>query len=114
VLPGGRRLPMVGALPAVAARAAQAHTPQASEATLRSDTWLAERGRCLRGYLNTAWRIHPTGKLSSLAAEEPLRNSLVGRGAVIGSRLHLNFAAQPAFLRRFFQPLAAVGHFASR
>jgi cobyrinic acid a,c-diamide synthase len=109
VLPAGRRLPMVGALPAVASRVAQPQPPQPAEATLRADNWLAERGSRLRGYLNTNWRIQPIGPLVSLAKEEQLHSSLIGRDAVIGSRLHLNFAAQPAFLRRFFQPVPLVG-----
>jgi hypothetical protein len=105
---------MVGALPAVAARAAQPQPPQPAEATLRVDNWLAERGSRLRGYLNANWRIQPIGPLVSLAKEEPLHTGLIGRDGVIGSRLHLNFAAQPAFLRRFFQPVPLVGHGAAR
>jgi cobyrinic acid a,c-diamide synthase len=110
VLPTGRRLPMVGALPAVASRVAQPQPPQPAEATLRADNWLAERGSRLRGYLNSNWRIQPIGPLVRLAKEEPLHTSLVSRDGVIGSRLHLNFAAQPNFLRRFFQPIPLVGH----
>jgi cobyrinic acid a,c-diamide synthase len=105
VLPTGRRLPMVGALPAVASRASVLQAPQPAEATMRANNWLAERGSRLRGYLNVNWRIQPIGPLTSLAKEEPLHTALIGKDRVIGSRLHLNFAAQPSFLRRFFQPI---------
>ncbi len=109
VVPGGRRLPMVGSLPAVAVRSEHPQPPQPAEITLDADNWLAERGGRLRGYLNTNWRIVPVGPLTSLVREEPLRTGLVGRLGVIGSRLHLNFAAHPAFLRRFLQPFPLIG-----
>ncbi|MBW3598496.1 MAG: hypothetical protein KY475_14645 [Planctomycetes bacterium] len=104
VLPGGRRLPMVGALPAVAVRTPHPQPPQPVEVTLDSNCWLAKRGARLRGYLNTNWRLTPVSSLTSLAREEALRTSLVSRRGVIGSRLHLHFAAHPAFLRRFLHP----------
>jgi cobyrinic acid a,c-diamide synthase len=110
VLPSGRRLPMVGALPAVAVRNTHIHAPQPTEVTLVADNWLVEAGGRLRGYMNSNWRIHPVGALSSLVKEAHLRTALVGRTGVIGSRMHLNFAAQPSFLRRFFQPVPLVGH----
>jgi cobyrinic acid a,c-diamide synthase len=114
VLPTGRRLPMVGAVPAIAVRSPQPQRPQPAEVTLRDDNWLAERGSRFRGYLNSNWRIQSVGPLLGLAKEEALHTSLVGWQRVIGSRLHLNFAAHPAFLRRFFQPVAPVGHAAGR
>lgn len=114
VLSSGRRLPMVGALPAVAARSPHPQSPQPAEVTLRANNWLAERGDRLRGYLNANWRIQPVGPLHSLAKEEAFATSLVGCRQVIGSRLHLNFAAQPAFLRRFFQPAPLVSQATGR
>jgi hypothetical protein len=60
------------------------------------------------------WRIQPIGPMTSLAKEEPLHTALVGKDRVIGSRLHLNFAAQPDFLRRFFQPIPLAGQAAAK
>ncbi len=114
VLPTGRRLPMVGALPAIAKRSPHPQPPQPAEVTARDNNWLAKRGDRLRGYLNSNWRIHPVGPLQSLAKEEAFATSLVGCRQVIGSRLHLNFAAQPAFLRRFFQPAPLINQASGR
>jgi cobyrinic acid a,c-diamide synthase len=109
VVPGGRRLPMVGALPAVAVRTPHPQPPQPAEVTLDRDTWLGKHGARLRGYFNANWRLTPVDPVTSLVREESLRGSVVGRRGLIGSRLHLNFAAQPGFLGRFLHPLPLAG-----
>jgi hypothetical protein len=40
----------------------------------------------------------------SLVDDDQLRDCLVGDYRVIGSRLHLNFAALPQFVSNFFHP----------
>ena len=67
----------------------------------------------MRGYRNSNWLLEPTGCLTSYTAEADGQLDLIGRHQVIGSRVHLNFAAQPALLGGFFQPCPrrfGVGH----
>lgn len=103
-LPGNRNYPMAGVLPAVARLNPAPSPPEPVELTLANDTWLAAENSRLRGYLNTNWLIEPVGPLASFAAEPRHALDLVGRKRVLGSRLHLNFAAQPALLPSFFRP----------
>ena len=42
--------------------------------------------------------------MTCFAAEEGHELDLVARRQVIGSRIHLNFAAQPEYLQAFFVP----------
>jgi cobyrinic acid a,c-diamide synthase len=105
-LADGRVVPMVGVFPAVARRASAAG-PRPVEVTLREDCWLGEARRSLRGYLNTAWQLEPAEELRGLVADEAGRFDLVARRNAVGSRLHLNFAAQPDFLPSFWAPQAA-------
>jgi cobyrinic acid a,c-diamide synthase len=105
-LPDGARLPMAGILPAVARVACQPAALRAVEIEAAADCWLAPARTRLRGYLNSGWAISPTGPLAVLAGSAAGDGhgdcALVGRQQVIGSRLHINFAAQPAVAERFF------------
>lgn len=114
VLPDGRRFPMVGALPAVARFNPAPTPPQPVEITLANDIWLANEGARLRGYLNTDWLLEPVGPLASYAAEPQRALDLVGRKQVLGSRLHVNFAAQPDLLPSFFRPRVGASLSAAR
>lgn len=100
----GRVLPMAGLLPAVAELHDDAPPPEPVEVTLSQGNWLGEGWSQLRGYLNRRWQLRPTGPLTCYAAEEGHEHDLVGTARTIGSRIHLNFAAQPEFLRAFFAP----------
>lgn len=113
-LPGDRRFPMAGILPAVARVNPFPTPPEPVELTLANDTWLAAENSRLRGYLNTNWLIEPVGPLASFAAEPRHALDLVGRKQVLASRLHLNFAAQPALLPGFFRPRSGATLTASR
>ncbi|HUT13572.1 MAG TPA: hypothetical protein VMY42_24000 [Thermoguttaceae bacterium] len=95
---------MVGVFPAVARldQSAQPLTPV--EVTLDRTTWLAPRGARLRGYRNSSWRLEPAGTLNGCVAEADHRYELVESSRAVGSRLHLNFAAQPDLLPGFFDP----------
>ncbi len=95
----GRHFPMVGALPAVARLHRVPSPMRPVELTLSRNIWLGEASERIRGYLNTAWRIEPAGPLVQYADEPQRRLDLVGWQQVIGSRLQLNFAAQPNLLR---------------
>lgn len=102
--PRGDLVPMVGALPALA-RANQHHTaPHPLEVTLARGNWLGAPGASLRGYLNSHWVLEPVGPLNGYLAEPGHELDMVGQYQVIGSRLHINFAAQIEALRAFFKP----------
>jgi cobyrinic acid a,c-diamide synthase len=101
---GSGMLPMAGLLPAVARLRHDAPPPEPVEVTLAQGNWLGEGWSQLRGYLNRRWELEPTGPLSRYAAEDGHDLDLVGMARAVGSRIHLNFAAQPEFLRAFFAP----------
>lgn len=107
-LADGALVPMIGALRAVARRNPLPMPPQAVELTLAVDSWLGTAGTRLRGYRNSNWLLEPTGCLTHFGVETDGQLDLIGRHQVIGSRVHLNFAAQPALLGRFFQPCPAA------
>lgn len=110
----GSMVPMIGALPALARRNPHAGHATPVEATLAIDNWLAPAGAQLRGYLNEHWTLEPVGSLVSYLREPGRELDLVGQYQVIGSRLHLNFAAQAQFLKGFLRPrqrsLAHLAH----
>jgi cobyrinic acid a,c-diamide synthase len=99
----GKCLPMSGVLPATARLNPQPVSLEPLEATLAAGNWLAPSGSVLRGYLNTYWIVEPCGELACYLAEPGHEHDLVGRHHAVGSRLHLNFAAQPAVFRSFLQ-----------
>jgi cobyrinic acid a,c-diamide synthase len=103
-LADGSMAPMVGALRAVARRNAVRVPPEPVEVTLAEDSWLGPAGAKVRGYRNGNWLLEPTGCTRRLIAEPEHELDLIGRHQVIGSRLHLNFAAQPALLAGFLRP----------
>lgn len=100
----GDVVPMVGALPALARANPQAAAPLPVELTFAQGNWLGSSGSRVRGYLNTHWILEPMDGLAGYLAEPGHEFDLVGQYQVIGSRLHLNFAAQAEFLQAFFQP----------
>ena len=104
---GAHRRPMVGALPATAHLEMKTYEPRAVEFSVARDCWLAPTGTRLRGYVNPAWRLQPTGPLHQFA-EAGHELDLVGRHQAIGSRVHLHFAAHADGLGGFFAPHAAA------
>ena len=100
--PGGEFRRMVGILPAAARLKPAPTVPTPVEVTLSRPNWLGEPETRLRGYRSCNWDLEPLGPLTGFVAEEQHRFDLVGSYLAIGSLLHLNFAAQPRFLRRFF------------
>jgi cobyrinic acid a,c-diamide synthase len=101
----GRLQRTVGIVPAVARLRKCPRAPTPLEVVLSRSNWLGGQGTRLRGYLNPNWVLEPTG----LAAQDGFscgrrRGYIVGCFQLVGSLVHLNFAAYPAFLRRFFCP----------
>jgi cobyrinic acid a,c-diamide synthase len=107
VTPEGRSVPMVGVLPAVARYQAQPRPPAPVEVTLSKGTWLGHAGTRLRGYLNSNWSIEPLGGVKPYVTDPGHEFDLLGRFQVLGSRIHLNFAAQRDMLWSFFEPRVA-------
>jgi cobyrinic acid a,c-diamide synthase len=106
VLDQGRQASMAGVLPAVARLTAGPASVRPVELSLAQDTWLGPARSQLRGYLNSRWTIERLGPLSSYAAQRQCKDDLVGRNNVFGSRVHLDFAAQPQLLASFFRSCA--------
>jgi hypothetical protein len=106
---------MVGALPAIARLNPHRQPPRPVEVTIAQRSWLADRGTQLRGYLSSTWQIEPNGQLNGYLAEPGHEFDLVGRYQALASRLQVNFATQPGFLRNFVEPApAAVGYSPAR
>ncbi len=103
-LPDGKRVPMVGAIPATARLNDAAPPPVARELTLVADTWLGQAPVRWRGYLNARWNIAPNATIHGCAAEAGHELDVVHQQQAVGSRLHVNFAAQEALLESFFSP----------
>lgn len=103
-LDDGQRYRMAGIFPAIARRNEQGVRPAPVEMTLDRANWLGHAGTKLRGYLNPVWQLEPAGALAGFVAEPEHRLDVVGTYQAVGSRVHLNFAAQPDFLQHFFYP----------
>jgi hypothetical protein len=97
---------MAGVFPAKARLARHAPPPLPVAVTLSQGNWLGEGWSEVRGYLNRRWELAPAAPLETYAAEPGHEFDLVGHRNAIGSRIHLNFAAQPEFLQAFFAPHA--------
>ena len=103
----GRTATMTGAISAIAKHRPKPTLTRPVELTFSRDNWLGTSSSSLRGYLDESWDIEPTGPFDSLAAEPNHARDLIGTRNVIGSRVHLNFAAHPRFLQSFFHPLSS-------
>lgn len=101
--PKGEFEPMLGVLPAIARLNRQRSPVRPVEAMIAKDNWLGRAGISLRGYLNDNWLLEATGPLGELLADPEHEMDLVGQFQVVGSRMHLNFAAQPSVLDNFFR-----------
>lgn len=102
--PDGQRCPMVGALPAVAKWNDTARPAQPVELTMATPSWLGGIGARLRGYVRSDWQMEPLGNLAGFVAERGHERDVCGRRRAVGSRMHLNLAAQPDLLHRFVRP----------
>ena len=100
---------MVGVLPAIARLNPQPSEPLAVSATLAEGCWLGPPGEQVRGYLSDRWVLEPTGLFTPGLAEPEYHRDVIQCCHVIGSRIHLDFAAQLHLLVGFFQPHTARG-----
>jgi cobyrinic acid a,c-diamide synthase len=106
--PKGELVPMLGVLPAIARLSRQRTPVQPVEVTLAKDNWLGAADTPLRCYFNSTWCIEPTGPMGELLKETGREQDLLGQFQVVGSRIHLNFAAQAGVLANFFRPAGAI------
>lgn len=102
--PDGKFKRMAGVLPAVARYQGGAVESRPVELVLSRATWLGCDGTMIRGYRNRPWRLEPVGRLANLAADAGQEFILAGNFLAVGSLAHLDFAAQPSLLDRFFHP----------
>ncbi len=102
----GERFAMAGVLPAIARENRQPQAPIPYSIELRHPNWLGSVGTRLRGYLNNRWTIEATGSLR-IDNDSAGQLNLIGRHQAIGSRVHLDFSADPVAIGRFFAPHAA-------
>ena len=101
-LPDSQPLPMVGALPVRARLTPSSVPPFPVELALAQSNWFGDANSTIRGYLNTRWSMEREGDLINYVVQPDFRFDLLGQRSAVGSRIHLNFAAQPNFLQRFF------------
>lgn len=104
VMPSGQRWPMVGLLPALARRNPQPTPDEPVEMTMARGCWLFGAQDRVRGYLSSKWIIHPEASLLPLVSGTEHSHDLVAHDQVVGSRVHLNFAARPEYVGQFFLP----------
>ena len=109
----GRDYPMLDLLPLAARRSRGFTAPQPTEFTSGVDTWLIPAGVAYRAYRDQAWTFDQLGTVQRPATANDHLHCI---GDVIGSRLQLHLAAQPALLQRMFEPHrpAPIGHFSDR
>jgi cobyrinic acid a,c-diamide synthase len=104
VMPCGRTWPMVGLLPALARRHPAPPPDRPIELTMARRCWLFATNDQVRGYLSSKWTIQPEGRLTPLVSDAEHSHDLVGDDRVVGSRVHLNFAARPELVGQFLLP----------
>jgi cobyrinic acid a,c-diamide synthase len=104
VLADGRQFPMVGLLPAIAVAKPTTTGVSPVELTFGAPNWLGVAGTRLRGYADGNWDVVPGPDFQTFAQEEEHRYDFVGDARVLGSRLQVDFAAQPQLVASFFRP----------
>lgn len=100
----GEQFAMAGLIPAIGLQKASGTGYRAAELSLSDNVWLGSRGVKLRGYADDSLELLPSEDLNYFAQEVDQRYDLVGADRVIGSRLQVDFAAQPHLLSSFFRP----------
>lgn len=102
--PCGRYWPMIGLLPAVGRYRGTGLDRRAVEFATMRGSWLFNPGEHVRGYLDAGWGIQPDGCSLPLAPAGVHGHHVLGDYQIVGSRIHLDFAARPELAARFFQP----------
>ena len=103
----GEQFPMLGVLPAMASFDPAACDFSSEELEFTENHWLGETGNTLRGYRDQRWQLDFTENLNPLATGTN-HPQMFSWQQVAASQVHLNFALQPGFLRRFASAGAAI------
>jgi cobyrinic acid a,c-diamide synthase len=101
--PAGRQ-PMLGLIPLCVRLSEDAQPLRAVELTLSDNSWMSDRQLSLKGYQNSNWHLEPTGSVSRLCSVDGNEHDLLVYKQVIGSRVYLNFAAEPQTLCSLLAP----------
>lgn len=102
VLPNGSHVPMVGALTVDAHWQESHEVAIPTETQLTSSSWLGNTGTKIRGYLNRQWRLEVVEETPASTHTALDSRYMLSYKQLVGSLLHLHFAAQPDLLTRFF------------
>jgi len=106
----GCMIPGVGLLPASGRRMPRFGDPSALALHLRKATWLGPPGTVVRGYRNWEWWFEPESLSVGLVSEPGFEYDVIGESTVLGSLLHLDFAAQEHLLSAFFHSARRRSH----
>lgn len=106
--PNGETQRMCGILPAVARFRPGNPASEPAEVVVAQDNWLVPHGTRLRGYRSGPWRFEALGCRLDARQKSCCQPDLIGCHGVVGSLIHLHFAAFPEILQSFFRrPLAS-------
>lgn len=105
----GRTYPMAGVFQATAHARPTPSPAEAVELRMPGCCWLAPRGATVRGYANGMWRFEADESSDPACLRETRTADFLCRGRALGSRLHLNFVAQPELFARLLEPLDVRG-----
>ena len=94
---------MVGILPATARLTEADSQPCPVELAVTEPCWLADKGHTIRGYLDGRWQLIPEGELTTCTADAAAPYTLVKARRTVGSRVQIDFAAQPHLISAFFR-----------
>ncbi len=97
---------MVGILPATARLTETEAPPCPVDLAITEPCWLGPPGTPLKGYLDGRWQLRPEGTLISCTTSSDAPCALAKAGRAIGSRVQLDFGAQPHLLSTFFNYVA--------
>lgn len=101
----GRQFPMAGVYAATAHVSRAMRDPTAVELTMPGCCWLANKGTMVRGYANEGWRFELPATAEPSCLQATASADFLCRCRALGSRLHLNFTAQPELFARLLEPL---------
>ncbi len=94
---------MVGILPAIAHLSKTAQPPSPVAFTTDKPCWMGPAGTSFGGYLEHRWQLEPAGDLIPCGGESSPPYALVKSGLAVGSRMQIDFAAQPHLMPTFLR-----------
>ncbi len=95
---------MAGILPATARRLSEPSPSVPAEVRLDRPAWLGPAGTVLRGYTIPHWKFLSDSANLASVDDHTLDRQVLGDFQVVGSPLHLHFAANPWYFKHLFHP----------